>query len=197
MHEDESRNLRHTLGRFVTGVAVVTTRTEAMPTGLTINSFSSVSLDPPLILWSLSRDSARLEVFQEAEYFAVNVLAGDQIDLCRHFSSTKENLFADIALAAFQTWPAHPGRWWPVWNARHGKSMRAAIISSLSARFLPTTITIKHRLSLPMASSPPFNAIGSKLAFLALSYRPVSISVTPVVLRPVSARNASAVSARS
>ena len=42
MHEDESRNLRHTLGRFVTGVAVVTTRTEAMPTGLTVNSFSSV-----------------------------------------------------------------------------------------------------------------------------------------------------------
>ena len=97
MHEDESRNLRHTLGRFVTGVAVVTTRTEAMPTGLTINSFSSVSLNPPLILWSLSRDSARLEVFQQAEYFAVNVLAGDQIDLCRHFSSTKENLFTDIA----------------------------------------------------------------------------------------------------
>jgi len=197
MHEDESRNLRHTLGRFVTGVAVVTTRTEAMPTGLTINSFSSVSLDPPLILWSLSRDSARLEVFQQAEYFAVNVLAGDQIDLCRHFSSTKrislQILAGSLPNMASPSWMG----WWPVWNARHGKSMRAAIILSLSARFLAITITIKHRLSLPMASSPPFNAKGGKRAFLALSYRPVSISVTPVVLRPVSARNASAVSARS
>ena len=197
MQEDEGRNLRHTLGRFVTGVAVVTTRTEAMPTGLTINSFSSVSLDPPLILWSLSRDSARLEVFQQAEYFAVNVLAGDQIDLCRHFSSTKENLFTDIAWQPSKHGQPILDGWWPVWNARRGKSMRAAIISSLSARFLPITITIKHRLSLPMASSQPFNTKGGKLAFLALSYRPVSISVTPVVLRPVSARNASAVSARS
>ena len=118
MHEDESRNLRHTLGRFVTGVAVVTTRTEAMPTGLTINSFSSVSLDPPLILWSLSRDSARLEVFQEAEYFAVNVLAGDQIDLCRHFSSTKENLFADIA-------------WQP---SKHGQPILDGVVASLECQ---------------------------------------------------------------
>jgi len=96
MHEDESRNLRHTLGRFVTGVAVVTTRTQGMPTGLTINSFSSVSLDPPLILWSLSRTSARLDVFQQADYFAVNVLAGDQLNLCQHFSAATENLFTDI-----------------------------------------------------------------------------------------------------
>ena len=118
MHEDESRNLRHTLGRFVTGVAVVTTRTEAMPTGLTVNSFSSVSLDPPLILWSLSRDSARLEVFQEAEYFAVNVLAGDQIDLCRHFSSTKENLFADIA-------------WQP---SKHGQPILDGVVASLECQ---------------------------------------------------------------
>lgn len=118
MHEDESRNLRHTLGRFVTGVAVVTTRTEAMPTGLTVNSFSSVSLDPPLILWSLSRDSARLEVFQEAEYFAVNVLAGDQIDLCRHFSSTKDNLFADIA-------------WQP---SKHGQPILDGVVASLECQ---------------------------------------------------------------
>jgi len=118
MHEDESRNLRHTLGRFVTGVAVVTTRTKGMPTGLTINSFSSVSLDPPLILWSLSRTSARLDVFQQADYFAVNVLAGDQLNLCQHFSAATENLFTDIG-------------WQP---SKHGQPILDGVVASLECR---------------------------------------------------------------
>ena len=96
--EHESKNLRHTLGRFATGVAVVTTSSGGnQPSGLTINSFSSVSLDPPLILWSLSLNSARRDIFESAEYFAVNILAGDQLNLCQHFSSTAPDLFSDIA----------------------------------------------------------------------------------------------------
>ena len=96
--EHESKNLRRTLGCFATGVAVVTTQNEnSPPSGMTINSFSSVSLDPPLILWSLSLDSARLETFQSAEYFAINILSEDQLNLCQHFSSTKSDLFTDIA----------------------------------------------------------------------------------------------------
>jgi flavin reductase (DIM6/NTAB) family NADH-FMN oxidoreductase RutF len=96
--EHESKKLRHTLGRFATGVAVVTTSSGGnQPSGLTINSFSSVSLDPPLILWSLSLNSARRDIFESAEYFAINILAGDQLDLCQHFSSTIPDLFSDIA----------------------------------------------------------------------------------------------------
>ena len=96
--EHESKELRHTLGRFATGVAVVTTSSGGnQPSGLTINSFSSVSLDPPLILWSLSLNSARRDIFESAEYFAINILAGDQLDLCQHFSSTIPDLFSDIA----------------------------------------------------------------------------------------------------
>jgi flavin reductase (DIM6/NTAB) family NADH-FMN oxidoreductase RutF len=96
--EHENKKLRHTLGRFATGVAVVTTSSGGnQPSGLTINSFSSVSLDPPLILWSLSLNSARRDIFESAEYFAINILAGDQLDLCQHFSSTIPDLFSDIA----------------------------------------------------------------------------------------------------
>ena len=72
---------------FATGITVVTTIDETgMPRGLTVNSFNSVSLDPPLIVWSLDRDSELLSVFEHCEYFAVNVLAADQEALSRHFA---------------------------------------------------------------------------------------------------------------
>ena len=104
-HGRESKKLRRTLGCFATGIAVVTTKDEhTPPSGMTINSFSSVSLDPPLILWSLSRDSARLDIFQKAEYFAINILAEDQLNLCQHFSSTKSDLFTNIAWQPSAQW---------------------------------------------------------------------------------------------
>ncbi len=117
--EHESKKLRRTLGCFATGIAVVTTKDEhTPPSGMTINSFSSVSLDPPLILWSLSRDSARLDIFQKAEYFAINILAEDQLNLCQHFSSTKSDLFTDIA-------------WQP---STHGQPLLEAVVASLECR---------------------------------------------------------------
>jgi 4-hydroxyphenylacetate 3-hydroxylase, reductase component len=74
----DSRAFRDALGQFATGVAVVTVRTPAgEAVGLTVNSFASVSLNPPLILWSLDRASDRFQTFIQATHFAVNVLAED------------------------------------------------------------------------------------------------------------------------
>ena len=80
-------DLRRALGRFVTGVTIVTCRDAAgAPIGLTANSFNALSLDPPLVLWSLRQASGSIEAFTSARHFAVNVLAEDQIDLSRRFA---------------------------------------------------------------------------------------------------------------
>ena len=74
--EIDSRELRNALGRFATGVCIISTMTEkGEPLGMTANSFSSVSLDPPLVLWSLQNNSDVFDVFSRPRYFAINVLA--------------------------------------------------------------------------------------------------------------------------
>lgn len=78
---------RTALGSFATGVTVVTCRSEAGPLGMTANSFTSVSLDPPLILWCPARTSSRCAAFTGAERFAIHVLADGQRDLCRRFAA--------------------------------------------------------------------------------------------------------------
>ncbi len=79
--------LRQALGRFVTGVTIVTCRDEhGAPVGLTANSFNALSLDPPLVLWSLRQASSTIGAFSAASHFAVNVLAADQVDLSRRFA---------------------------------------------------------------------------------------------------------------
>lgn len=78
----DTRKFRNALGCFTTGVAVITTRLEGQePLGITVNSFSSVSLDPPLILWSLDRKSDTLPVFEVAKAFTVNILREDHRDI--------------------------------------------------------------------------------------------------------------------
>ena len=70
----DPRDLRHALGCFGTGVTIITAQTaDGRRAGLTANSFSSVSLNPPLVLWSLSVHSPSLSIFQEASHFVVNV----------------------------------------------------------------------------------------------------------------------------
>ncbi|MBB4000607.1 flavin reductase family protein [Aureimonas pseudogalii] len=81
-----TRPLRNALGAFTTGVTVVTARGDAGPIGMTVNSFASVSLDPPLILWSPAKTSSRHGVFTAAPHFAVHVLGVDQDDLTRRFT---------------------------------------------------------------------------------------------------------------
>lgn len=80
--------LRSALGRFATGVTIVTCRDAAGErVGLTANSFSALSLSPPLVLWSLRRASPSLAAFEAARHFAVNVLAETQVELSRRFAS--------------------------------------------------------------------------------------------------------------
>ena len=96
--DGDQRQLRDALGRFATGVTVITTRTsEGQLEGLTANSFSAVSLEPPLVLWSLWRSAQSLPSFLDAGHFAVNVLAADQDDLSRHFALRADNKFAAVA----------------------------------------------------------------------------------------------------
>lgn len=74
----DSRELRNALGRFATGVCVISTVSEeGQPLGLTANSFASVSLDPPLVLWSLQNNSEVFDVFSRPRYYAINVLASE------------------------------------------------------------------------------------------------------------------------
>ncbi|MEM8554831.1 MAG: flavin reductase family protein [Pseudomonadota bacterium] len=83
---DHTRALRTAFGSFATGVTVITTRTDEGPVGMTANSFSSVSLDPALALWSIDKKSDRFDVFTRAERYAIHVLAEDQTDLSNGFA---------------------------------------------------------------------------------------------------------------
>lgn len=99
---DDSRALRSAYGRFATGVTVVTTGSSEGPVGITANSFSSVSLDPPMVLWSIDRHSRRFAAFATCSHYAVHVLAADQADLCWRFARNGTD-FAGVDLA----WNSH------------------------------------------------------------------------------------------
>ena len=93
----DTREYRHALGRFATGITVVTARDAAgRPVGLTVNSFNSVSLDPPLIVWSLAQHSPTRTTFEHCSHFAVNVLAHDQEWLSRQFAARVADRFAGV-----------------------------------------------------------------------------------------------------
>jgi len=96
---EDLRALRRALGQFATGVAVVTARGAAgEPVGLTVNLFTSLSLQPPLVLWCLSLTSSSLKAFRRATHFAVNVLAAGQHHLCRLFATPGVDRFAHAPL---------------------------------------------------------------------------------------------------
>jgi flavin reductase (DIM6/NTAB) family NADH-FMN oxidoreductase RutF len=86
--------LRKALGHFVTGVTVVTTRgVSGEFAGLTVNSFSSLSLSPPLVMWSIALSAASFEAFENCSHFIVNVLADDQIPLAERFAQSGGDKF--------------------------------------------------------------------------------------------------------
>jgi len=91
-----SQALRQCLGKFATGVTVVTCQGPGGPCGITANSFTSVSLEPPLILWNIDKRSNTLQAFFEAERFAVNVLREDQQSLAEHFARSESVSFEGI-----------------------------------------------------------------------------------------------------
>jgi len=93
----DRRVLRQTLGRFATGVTVITTRTDdGRSIGLTANSFNSLSLDPALVLWSLGTTQGSSGIFRRSSHFAINILSAAQIELSRRFSSQVEDRFAGV-----------------------------------------------------------------------------------------------------
>ena len=93
---NKSQALRDCLGKFATGVTIVTCQGPDGPCGITANSFSSVSLEPPLILWNIDKQSNALHAFFEAEYFAVNVLRSEQQSLAEHFARSERVTFEGI-----------------------------------------------------------------------------------------------------
>jgi len=83
----DSREYRSALGAFATGVTIVTALDpDGRPVGVTANSFNSVSLNPPMILWSLARSARSLPAFEVAQYWAVHILAADQEELSNRFA---------------------------------------------------------------------------------------------------------------
>jgi flavin reductase (DIM6/NTAB) family NADH-FMN oxidoreductase RutF len=93
----DPRAFRRALGNFATGVTIVTAATaDGQKVGVTANSFNSVSLEPPLVLWSIDKRSGSYEVFEKAEHFAVNILSADQIDLSNQFARPKDDKFAGV-----------------------------------------------------------------------------------------------------
>ncbi len=99
MTTSDTKTLRNALGAFATGVTIVTTRrADGSDAGLTANSFSSVLLDPPMVLWSLAKNSSSIEAFRNAAYFAVHVLATDQDALSGQFASKSGDKFAGLSV---------------------------------------------------------------------------------------------------
>ena len=101
---DEIHALRNTLGQFPTGVAIVTALTaDLQPVGMTINSFSAVSLAPALISWCIDHQSVGYEIYANAENFTVTVFAEDQQDLALRFATRGANKFQDIEIGGNDT----------------------------------------------------------------------------------------------
>ncbi len=88
---------RNALGHFATGVTVVTTLDgRGEPVGITANSFNSVSVDPPMVLWSIARESGKRSVFESSDNFVVNVLSDGQVDISRRFARSGKSRFTNI-----------------------------------------------------------------------------------------------------
>lgn len=95
--EDDERRFRDVLGRFASGVTVVTAVLEGRPVGLTCQSFASVSLDPPLVLFAPARTSRAWPLIREAAAFCVNLLAADQVAISNAMASRGADKFADLS----------------------------------------------------------------------------------------------------
>ena len=92
-----NKNLRNVLSKFATGVTVVSTiDNDGKPVGMTANSFTSVSLDPPLVLWNIGINQPSYDAFLKAKGYSVNILSKDQKNICDLFSSSIDDKFNDI-----------------------------------------------------------------------------------------------------
>ncbi|MEX2475797.1 p-hydroxyphenylacetate 3-hydroxylase reductase component [Marinobacter sp.] len=93
----DTRAFRRALGNFATGITIITAESpDGIKAGVTANSFNSVSMDPPLILWSIDKGSKAIDVFRTASHFTVNILASDQAHLSNNFAKSGDDKYADI-----------------------------------------------------------------------------------------------------
>lgn len=100
----DTRHFRDALSQFATGVTVITTRlADGRFFGLTASSFNSVSLDPPLVLWSLAQGASSLPLFTGNSHYVINILAADQAELAERFSRRIENRFEGIEFELSRT----------------------------------------------------------------------------------------------
>lgn len=91
------RDFRRALGQFPTGVTIITTKDDnGKPIGVTASSFNSVSVDPPLVLWSVDKGAFSAPIMEKAEHFAVNVLSKGQVDMSNRFAGRSEDKFAGV-----------------------------------------------------------------------------------------------------
>ncbi|MDM8165884.1 flavin reductase [Roseovarius sp.] len=95
---DDLSGFRRSLGEFATGVTVITTCVDGTCYGMTSNSFASVSLDPPLVLWSVKYESQSFPAFRDCTHFTVNVLADDQMDLSQNFARSGPDKFDGLEI---------------------------------------------------------------------------------------------------
>jgi flavin reductase (DIM6/NTAB) family NADH-FMN oxidoreductase RutF len=98
----DTQHFRRALSQFATGVTVITTRAGsgsppgAPFVGITASSFNSVSLDPPLVLWSMATRANSLPMFRDGSHYIINVLSASQLDLCQRFATLKGDRFAGV-----------------------------------------------------------------------------------------------------
>lgn len=97
MDNDPSRALRNAMGNFATGITVITTvDQQGNPRGMTANSFSSVSLEPALVSWCVGKESRLFELFQQVDYFAVNILHSAQASVSQLFAGSEQDKFSKV-----------------------------------------------------------------------------------------------------
>jgi flavin reductase (DIM6/NTAB) family NADH-FMN oxidoreductase RutF len=101
----DSRAFRDALGRFPTGVAVVTATGDASHVGITVNSFTSVSLEPPLVLWCIDRRSQRYPVFAAAAGFTISILGSGHKEVSSRLAKQGEHNLEGVALTATELGP--------------------------------------------------------------------------------------------
>src|SRR3979490_2646125 len=99
MTDFDPKELRQVLGTFATGVTVITTHAvDGSPVGLTANSFNSVSINPPMVLWGLAKSARSRVAFESATHWAVHILAADQEELANRFATRGTDKFAALAI---------------------------------------------------------------------------------------------------
>lgn len=149
---ENKRLLRDAFSRFATGITIVTVPSKDGPVGITVNSFSSLSLDPALVLWSLAKETFRFKYFEAAPHFAIHILREDQADICNGFV---RNLHAFDGL--------------DVTTNEHGVPLIDNCLARLECRHVATHPGGDHIIVVGEVSAAEFNN-GNPLGFFAGKY---------------------------